>query len=297
MASPFTVESEQPWATVIPLDGDAIDTAGGEPVVAHDDFLEAVHTALLGHTISGGRDNADLTVRALEPWPTGSKLLAWKATYTIDGGAAEHTAAVMVAAEDVTVPGEMAREAAREAKESAERVEAVIVVAYAYAPDAPPKVGPVTVARVQMNRDLMIRELSDESGHEAFVILGQPDIKVIDWPGGRIAVEVRGYDTFDPATGNAAEGGPDDVACWMVDTDHDGESFFARRIHFPGADDDRQIKKLVKALGRHADDAEQEALTAIRSAPFDPPERGRIAVKIITTTGMEMTMVQEVSEA
>lgn len=295
VASPFTVESEQPWATVIPLEGDAMDS-GGEPVVAHDDFLEAVQTALLGHTISGGRDNADLTLRALEPWPTDSKLLAWKATYTINVGAAEHTAAVMVAAEDVTVPGEMVREAAREARESAERVDALIVAAYAYAPDAPPEVGPIPVARVQMNRDLMIRELSDESGHEAFVILGQPDIKIIDYPDDQIAVEVQGYDTFDPATGNAAEGGPDDVACWMVDTDHDGESFFARRIHFPGADDDRQINKLVKALGRHTDDVEQEALTAMRSAPFDPPQRGRIAVKIVTTTGMEMTTVRDVSE-
>ena len=32
----------------------------------------------------------------------------------------------------------------------------------------------------------------------------------------------------------------------------------------------------------------------MRSAPFDPPERGRIAVKIVTATGMEMTAVREV---
>ena len=295
VASPFTVESEQPWATVIPLQDEEDGTSGESgPVVAHDDFLEAVRTALLGHTVGGGRDNADITVRALEPWPTGSILLAWKAGYTTGGGSAEHTAAVMVAAEDVTVPGEMVREAAREAASSAERVDTLIAVAYAYAPDAPTEVGRMNVARVQMNRDLMIRELAEESGHEAFVILGQPDIEVIDYPGEQIAVEVRGYDTFDPATGNAAEGGDDDVACWMIDTDHDGESFFARRIHFPGADRDKQINRLVKALGRNADDVEQEALTAMRSAPFDPPERGRIAVKIVTTTGMEMTAVQNV---
>ena len=77
----------------------------------------------------------------------------------------------------------------------------------------------------------------------------------------------------------------------MIDTDHDGESFYARRIHFPGATRDRQIKKLLKALGRNADPVERQALTAMRSAPFDPPERGRIAVKIITATGMEMTSV------
>ena len=290
VASPLTVESEQPWATVIPLEG-----TDDEQVVAHDDFLEAVQSALMGHTISGGRENADLTVRALEPWPSTSDLLAWKATYTINGGASEHIAAVMVAAEDVTVPGEMIREAAREITDSAERADVLLAVAYAFAADAPAKVGRITVARAQMNRDLMIRELSDEAGHEAFVIIGEPDIEIIDYPHDQIAVEVRGYDTFDPATGNASEGGPDDVACWMIDTDHDGESFFARRIHFPGADDDKQIKKLLKELGKNADDVEQEALTAMRSAPFDPPDKGRIAVKIVTATGMEMTTVRAVA--
>ena len=289
VTSPMTVESEQPWATVIPLEG-----TDDEMVVAHGDFSEAVYAALLNHTINGGRDNADMTIRALDPWPSDSELLAWKATYTIDGGASEHTAAVMVAAEDVTVPGEMIREAAREITDSDERADVLLVVAYAYAADAPATVGRITVARAQMNRDLMIRELSAETGHEAFVIIGEPDIRIIDdYPSGQIAVEVSGYDTFDPATGNASDGGPDDVACWMLDTDHDGESFYARRIHFPGATDDRQIKKLLKELGKNADDIEKEALTAMRSAPFDPPERGRIAVKVVTVTGMEMTATRE----
>ena len=289
VTSPLTVESEQPWATVIPLEG-----TDDELVVAHGDFSEAVEATLMNHTIKGGRDNADMTIRALEPWPSSSQLLAWKATYTIKAGAAEHAAAVMVAAEDVTVPGEMVREAAREITDSAERADVLLVVAYAYAADAPADVGRIKVARAQMNRDLMIRDLSPETGHEAFVIIGEPDIRVLDdCPGGQIAVEVCGYDTFDPATGNASDGGPDDVACWMLDTDHDGESFYARRIHFPGADNDRQIKKLLKELGKNADDVEQEALTAMRSAPFDPPERGRIAVKIVTATGMEMTTTRE----
>lgn len=293
VTSPMTVESEQPWATVMPLEG-----SDDETVTANGDFSETVKTALLNHTVKGGRDNADMTIRALEAWPSHSDLLAWKATYTIDGGAVEYSAAVMVAAEDVTVPGEMIREAAREITDSAERAEVLLVVAYAFAGDAPATVGRITVARAQMNRDLMIRELSNETGHEAFVIIGEPDIRILDdFPDGQIAVEVCGYDTFDPATGNASDGGPDDVACWMLDTDHDGESFYARRIHFPGADKDRQIKKLLKELGKNADDVEQEALTAMRSAPFDPPDRGRIAVKIVTATGMEMTTTRETHKA
>ena len=179
VASPLTVESEQPWATVIPLEG-----TDDEQVVARGDFSQAVETALLNHTINGGRDSADMTIRSLEPWPGDSPLLAWKGVYTVNGGAAEHTAAVMVAAEDVTVPGEMIREAAREITDSAERADLLLVVAYAFAPDAPPSVGRIAVARAQTNRDLIIRDLSDETDHEAFVILGNPDIKVIDsYPG------------------------------------------------------------------------------------------------------------------
>ena len=37
-------------------------------------------------------------------------------------------------------------------------------------------------------------------------------------------------------------------------------------------------------------------LTTIRSALFDPPERGRIAVKIVTATGMEMTAVRQIED-
>ena len=108
---------------------------------------------------------------------------------------------------------------------------------------------------------------------------------------------IIGHTACYPATGNATAGGPDDVGCWMLDTDHDEESFFARRIHFPGADKDARIKKLLSRLGRRADEVEAEALTAVRSAPFDPPERGRVAVKVITRTGMEMTSVVDLDGA
>ena len=79
----------------------------------------------------------------------------------------------------------------------------------------------------------------------------------------------------------------------MLDTDHDGECFFDKRVHFPGADKDVQIKELLSRPGRRADEVEAAALTTVRSAPFDPPERGRVAVKVFTRTGMEMTSVGE----
>ena len=292
VASPLTVESEQPWATVVPLEG-----TNEDPVVASEDFSQAVKAALLANKIDGGRHSADITIRSLDPWPGNAHLLEWKAVYTVNASDKPLTAAVMVAAEDVTVPAAMIREAARQIAESSERCDTLITAAFAFGPDAPTEVGTVQVVRAQMNRDLMIRELSAETGHEAFVIVASPDVRIIDYPNDQIAVEITGYDTYDPATGNATAGGPADVACWMLDTDHDGESFFARRIHFPGAAKDKQIKKLLTRLGRRADEVESEALTAVRSAPFDPPESGKIAVKVVTHTGMEMTAVEELVKA
>ena len=54
-------------------------------------------------------------------------------------------------------------------------------------------------------------------------------------------------------------------------------------------------RKLLSRPGRRADEVEAAALTAVRSAPFDPPERGRVAVIVITRTGTEMTSVAELT--
>ena len=53
----------------------------------------------------------------------------------------------------------------------------------------------------------------------------------------------------------------------------------------------------ITAIGKNADDVEREALIATRPTPFDPPERGRIAVKVVTATGMEMTAVRHVEDS
>lgn len=49
------------------------------------------------------------------------------------------------------------------------------------------------------------------------------------------------------------------------------------------------------ATSAHAgDDIEPDALSALRSAPFDRPEPGRITIRAVTATGMEMTATRYV---
>ena len=59
------------------------------------------------------------------------------------------------------------------------------------------------------------------------------------------------------------------------------------------ATNDRQVKRLKKALGRGIDQLRWNATFSTKSAPFPPPKTGQIAIKIITETGIEMTISRQ----
>jgi adenine-specific DNA-methyltransferase len=96
-------------------------------------------------------------------------------------------------------------------------------------------------------------------------------------------------DVFDPTTGEIRSSGPEDIACWFVDTDYNGESFFVRHAYFLGGQD--PYEKLKRALRAEVDEAEWARLHSARSVPFDPPRRGKVAVKVINHYGDEVLKV------
>ena len=312
VASPFTVENSSPWSYV-PIDGDAGGSAGAasadSPVmaepVAHSEFVETVIEALKGSPVRSPRGaavrTADVHIAEIEPWP-GRRLVSHMASYTVGTGVTERKAGLVIAPEDATVTAAMLRAAALDTASSIDGAELVIAVAFAFEPDTTEdKWGRIRVMRVQMHRDLQIRDLKKDGQHQAFVMVGQPDIEVCEEPERQVSIRLRGYDTYNPATGQVAAGSAEsDVACWMIDTAYDGESFFARRIHFPGASGDKQIKRLYKQLGRTLDKVRWNRAFSLRSAPFPKPpagaagQPGRIAVKIITAAGNEMSVVRDI---
>ena len=207
----------------------------------------------------------------------------------------ERRAGLVIAPEDATVTAAMIRKAALDTAQSIHNADLAIIVGFEFATETgDEKIGRGGVVRVRMHRDLQVRDLKDDDQHRAFVILGQPDIQIHDEPDGQVSVELLGYDTYDPATGGTKPGGPKDVACWMLDTAYDGTSFFARRIHFSDAQDDRQLKRLRAQLGRSLDQFRWNGTLSIRSAPFEKPPESKIAIKIITTTGTEMSLVADI---
>jgi len=80
-----------------------------------------------------------------------------------------------------------------------------------------------------MNPDLhMADELKNTGAGNLFVVFGGPDINIDDAGKGQVRVKIKGVDVFHPQTGEIAACGPDEIACWFIDTDYNEESFFVR---------------------------------------------------------------------
>ena len=82
---------------------------------------------------------------------------------------------------------------------------------------------------------------------------------------------------------------PDDIACWFIDTDYSGESFFVRQAYFPGAE--VPYKALRSTLKAEIDEEAWDSLKRTVSRPFARPKSGRIAVKVINHLGDEVMKV------
>ena len=126
------------------------------------------------------------------------------------------------------------------------------------------------------------------------MIFGEPDIDIgpaagpddePDW----LHVKINGVDVFDPSSGEVRSDGPDGIACWFVDTDYNEESFFVRHAYFLGAND--PYKALRTTLKAEIDPDAWASLHSDVSRPFDRPESGRIAVKVINHLGDEVMKV------
>ncbi len=293
VAGPFTVETESPYSHA-PF----ADPTNGEDdlILATTADRAAVLDSLVGATVRNADGQEALTVTELELWPDG-KLTTHGARCQSPGRDTEFMAALHIANPDATVSRLQVSRAVSEARQQLpdEKNLHLVVVGWAFAPDIAASYRNVPVLRIQANRDLLIGQLKPEDAGSSYTLLGEPDLALHREDNGQVSVEVLGYDTYDPATGGIASGGPGQIAAWMIDTHHNGESFYSTLIYLPSAHDDRRLKKLHKALKRSAAPDALDQIISIRSQPFDAADRD-VAVKIITTTGAEMTKVLPASD-
>jgi adenine-specific DNA-methyltransferase len=191
--------------------------------------------------------------------------------------------------------------------------------------------GKLNVLTARMNPDLaMGDELLKKTGAgNLFMVFGEPDVEIrrvggpqpgaavpqvggVSQPGAavpqakgkklaagapagaqQIQVVVKGVDVYDPTTGEIRSSSTDDIACWFIDTDYNGESFFVRHAYFTGAEE--PYEKLKRALRAEIDEAAWAMLYSTESRPFDVPASGKIAVKVINHYGDEVLRVLPVT--
>jgi adenine-specific DNA-methyltransferase len=155
------------------------------------------------------------------------------------------------------------------------------------------RLGRLRVLLVRMNPDLaMGGDLLKKTGAgNLFMVFGEPDVD-IRATGEEFEVEVRGVDVYDPTTGEVRSGSTDDIACWFVDSNYNGESFFVRHAYFTGGND--PYGQLRRALRADIDEDAWASLYSTVSRPFPTPETGKIAIKVINHYGDEVLQVYDV---
>ena len=298
VAGPFTVESLSPHRVLAVDEDDELIDRAAEPRADYgpqQDFAGMILEQLATAGVQQAHKEDRIAFAAVTPWP-GGYICAEGRYREGDGDAGpEKRAGIFVGPEFGTVSRPDLVAAAREAGDAG--FDVLIACAFNYEAHASEfnRLGRIPVLKARMNADLhMADELKNTGKGNLFVIFGEPDIDILpaggeDAGGNRIQVRINGVDVFHPTTGEVRSDGADGIACWFIDTDYNEESFFVRHAYFLGAND--PYKALKTTLKAEIDADAWATLHSDISRPFDRPESGRIAVKVINHLGDEVMKV------
>ena len=302
VAGPFTVESLSPHRvldaqTELP-DADGVAEAravyqvtGGEK----RDFAAIILDNLRTAGVQQAHKEDRIAFTALTPWPGDAVCAEGRYPEGDEETGSERRAGIFVGPEFGTVSRPDLVDAAREAAEAG--FDVLIACAFNYDAGASEfaKLGALSVLKARMNADLhMAEDLKNTGKGNLFVVFGEPDIAVEEADGGQLRVRVHGVDVCHPGSGDIRSDNADGIACWFVDTDYNGESFFVRHAYFLGANATDPYKSLKTTLKAEIDADAWNTLYSDVSRPFERPSSGRIAVKVINHLGDEVMKVVRV---
>jgi len=288
VTGPFSVESLSPHRVLSTDEEQPLSEGNGRR--EHGDFATMIIDNLRKAGVQNTRKDERLKFDRLDPF-AGTWIHATGEYIDADGTAKR--VAVSIGPEHGTVGPQQVKEAAKEAVQGV-GFELLIVCGFAFDPHVSEEVkryGKLTVLATRMNPDLaMGDELLKKTGAgNLFMVFGEPDVDIKKGKDGKLTVEIKGVDVYDPTTGQIRSSSTDDIACWFIDTNYNGESFFVRHAYFTGADE--PYEKLKRALRAEIDEAAWSSLYSTKSRPFDKPETGKIAVKVINHYGDEVLKV------
>ncbi len=295
VCGPFSVESLSPHRVLSTADDDLDGTVTEREAHKQQDFATMILDNLRKAGVQNTRKGERLTFNRLDPYPGAWLHAAGEFT---DAVGTTRRVAVSLGPEHGTVGPQQVKEAAKEAVQGV-GFDVLVVCGFAFDPhvaEEAKRYGRLTVLPAKMNPDLAMGEelLKTTGAGNLFMVFGEPDVDIRTLPDGQLVVEIRGVDVYDPTTGQIRSASTDDIACWFVDTDYNGESFFVRHAYFTGADE--PYDKLKRALRAEIDEAAWSTLYRTTSRPFPKPASGKLAVKVINHFGDEVLKVVEAAD-
>ena len=289
VSGPFTVESPSPHRVLSTGDDNFDGTLSAEETARQGDFSTMILDNLRKSGVQNTIKNERLVFDQLEAFP--GKWINATGEYT-DADGESHRVAVSLGPEHGTVGPNQVKEAAKEAVRGI-GYDILIVCGFAFDPhvsEEAKRYPNLTVLPTRMNPDLGMEELLKKTGAgNLFMVFGEPDVEIERDADGKVVVRIKGVDVYDPTTGAIRSNSTDDIACWFIDTDYNEESFFVRHAYFTGAQE--PYDKLKRALRAEIDEDAWASLYKTESRPFDVPESGKIAVKVINHYGDEVMKV------
>lgn len=298
VTGPFTVESLSPHRVLAPQQDRTATEVAGERDDAGGSFVNIVLDNLRKAGVQNTVKQERLEFDRLEPY-SGVYLHA-SGDYTPEGGKPQRVG-VCIGPQYGTVGPDLVNEAAKEAVQGL-GFNLLIVLGFAFDPHTSEELkryGRLQVLIAKMNPDLLMGEelLKKTGAGNLFMVFGEPDVDIRPVGTDQIEVEIRGLDVYDPTTQEIRSRSTDDIACWFIDTDYNGESFFVRHAYFTGADE--PYEKLKRALRAEIDEAAWSVLYSTVSRPFPKPKGkgkapGKIAIKVINHYGDEVLKVYSV---
>ncbi len=288
VAGPFTVESLSPHRVLTVDENDGLVDPLAEARNDAKDFVQMILENLKTAGVQQAHKTDKIVFSSLTPWP--GSLVCAEGRYVEGDGITEKRAAILIGPEFGTVSRPDLVAAAREAGDAG--FDVLISCAFNYDAHSSEfnKLGRIPVLKARMNADLhMADDLKNTGKGNLFVIFGEPDIDILKTADGQFQVKVNGVDVFHPNTGEVRSDGAEGIACWFIDTDYNEESFFVRHAYFLGAND--PYKSLKTTLKAEINEEAWATLNNDISRPFDKPQSGRIAVKVINHLGDEVMKV------
>ena len=309
VAGPFTVESILPYRAI----GDDGVASASEAASEQDtttNFEQMLLDNLQKAGVQNGRKAERFEFDEVERIP--GKYLTARAAPS--GHLADERVAISIGPRYGTVGADWIKAAAREAMRG-QGHDVLLVLGFAFDPyaletveefkpdagddfavQAEHQAGTIRILLVRMNADLAMGEslLKKTKAANLFTVFGEPDIAPPQWTDGGWVVTIRGFDVYNPLTGEVRAGDEQDIAMWMIDTDYNEESFFVRHAYFLGANPYERLKKALKA---DIDPDAWDSLNSATSRPFPHPEtKGQIAIKVINHYGDELLTVIDLLE-